>query len=178
MRESVLDATHLPARRVVARSIEEARVDKRRVVASNWHLLVTVYALDGKDVRIRILDSGGAELVVNVHQKLALGTHLDPLDRKALRAILTEPRNSLIRQQQKLFAMDGIKLTFTDEALEYIVDKAVEYKLGARGLRSIVEAIMITPQFELPSSGRKQFKVDLDYAKQQIEKNDTLSTAT
>ncbi len=117
-------------------------------------------------------------LIPEIIGRLPVLTHLDPLDRKALRAILTEPRNSLIRQQQKLFAMDGIKLTFTDEALEYIVDKAVEYKLGARGLRSIVEAIMITPQFELPSSGRKQFKVDLDYAKQQIEKNDTLSTAT
>ena len=97
-------------------------------------------------------------------------TYLDQLDRKALRAILTEPRNSIIRQQEKLFAMDGIKLSFDDDALEYMVDKAVEYKLGARGLRSIVEAVMMEPQFELPSSGKKTYKVTLEYTRAQLEK--------
>ena len=110
-------------------------------------------------------------LIPEIIGRLPVLTYLNQLDRKALRAILTEPKNSLIRQQQKLFAMDGIELTFAEDALEYIVDKAVEYKLGARGLRSIVEAIMMTPQFELPSSGEKHFQVTLDYAKHQLERS-------
>lgn len=110
-------------------------------------------------------------LIPEIIGRLPVLTYLNQLDRKALRAILTEPKNSLIRQQQKLFAMDGIELTFAEDALEYIVDKAVEYKLGARGLRSIVEAIMMTPQFELPSSGEKHFEVTLDYTKQQLERS-------
>ena len=109
-------------------------------------------------------------LIPEIIGRLPVLTYLDPLDRQALRRILTEPRNSLIRQQEKLFAMDGIKLHFEEEALEYIVDKAVEFKLGARGLRSIVESIMITPQFELPSSGKKEFTVTRDYAQQQLDK--------
>lgn len=108
-------------------------------------------------------------LIPEIIGRLPVLTYMNQLDRKALRAILTEPKNSLIRQQQKLFAMDGIKLTFSEEALEYMVDKAVEYKLGARGLRSIVETIMMTPQFELPSTGVKTFEVTLDYARQQLE---------
>ena len=111
-------------------------------------------------------------LIPEIIGRLPVLTYLNPLDRTALRNILTEPKNSLIRQQQKLFAMDGIKLTFTDEALEFMVDKAMEYKLGARGLRSIVEAIMMAPQFELPSSKKKAFEVTLDFAKTQLEKGD------
>jgi ATP-dependent Clp protease ATP-binding subunit ClpX len=110
-------------------------------------------------------------LIPEIIGRLPVLTHLDQLDRQALRNILTEPKNSLIRQQQKLFAMDGIELTFDDDALEYMVDKAVEFKLGARGLRSIVEAIMITPQYELPSSGIKEFRVTREYARQQLEKS-------
>ena len=110
-------------------------------------------------------------LIPEIIGRLPVLTHLDQLDRKALRSILTEPKNSLIRQQQKLFAMDGIELTFDDDALEYMVDKAVEYKLGARGLRSIVEAIMITPQYELPSSRKRKFCVTREYAQQQLEKS-------
>ena len=109
-------------------------------------------------------------LIPEIIGRLPVLTYLDQLDRKALRRILTEPRNSLIRQQEKLFQMDGIELHFDEDALEFIVDKAVEYKLGARGLRSIVESIMITPQFELPSSGKKTFTVTLEYARQQLEK--------
>ena len=109
-------------------------------------------------------------LIPEIIGRLPVLTYLDPLDRKALRAILTEPKNSLIRQQQKLFGMDGITLTFDEDALEYIVDKAVEFKLGARGLRSIVESIMIGPQYELPATGTKKFRVTCDYAKQQVEK--------
>ena len=110
-------------------------------------------------------------LIPEIIGRLPVLTYLNQLDRKALRAILTEPKNSLIRQQEKLFLMDDIRLTFDEAALEYMVDKAVEYKLGARGLRSIVEAIMMTPQFELPSSGEKTFRVTLDYARQQLEKS-------
>lgn len=109
-------------------------------------------------------------LIPEIIGRLPVLTYLNPLDRRALRDILTEPKNSLIRQQQKLFGMDDIELTFDEDALEYIVDKALEYKLGARGLRSIVESIMIVPQFELPASGTKSFRVTLDYAKQQVEK--------
>ena len=110
-------------------------------------------------------------LIPEIIGRLPVLTHLDQLDRTALRNILTEPRNSLIRQQQKLFKMDGIDLQFDDDALEYIVDKAVEFKLGARGLRSIVEAIMISPQYELPSSGQKAFRVTREVARQQLEKS-------
>ena len=110
-------------------------------------------------------------LIPEIIGRLPVLTHLDQLDRAALRSILTEPKNSLIRQQQKLFAMDGIKLTFDEDALEYMVDKAVEFKLGARGLRSIVEAIMISPQYELPSSGQKEFRVTKEFARQQLEKS-------
>ena len=110
-------------------------------------------------------------LIPEIIGRLPVLTHLDQLDRTTLRSILTEPKNSMIRQQQKLFKMDGIDLQFDDDALEYMVDKAVEFKLGARGLRSIVEAIMISPQYELPSSGQKEFRVTRDFARQQLEKS-------
>ncbi len=92
------------------------------------------------------------------------------LDRMALRNILTEPKNSIVKQQVKLFEMDGIKLSFDEDTLEYIVDKAVEYNLGARGLRSIMESIMMDAMFEIPSKKVKTFKVTLEYAKKQLEK--------
>ena len=114
-------------------------------------------------------------LIPEIIGRLPVLTYLDPLDRKALRRILTEPKNSLIKQQEKLFQMDGIKLTFDSEVLEYIVDKAVEYKLGARGLRSIVEAIMIDAQFEAPSKKIKELNITLKYAQQQIEKKHSLA---
>lgn len=88
----------------------------------------------------------------------------------ALRRILVEPKNSIVKQYTKLFAMDGIALTFNEDTLDYIVDRAVEYKLGARGLRSIVEAVMMDAMFEIPSKRIKKFEVTLDYAKQQLNK--------
>ena len=109
-------------------------------------------------------------LIPEIIGRLPVLTYLNPLDRKALRAILTEPKNSIIKQYVKLFDMDGIKLTFEDSVFEYVVDKAMEYKLGARGLRSIVETIMMDVMFEIPSENKKEFKVTLDYAKRQIEK--------
>ncbi len=110
-------------------------------------------------------------LIPEIIGRLPVLTYLDALDKPALRRILTEPRNSIIRQQQKLFKMDGIDLQFDEDALEFIVDKAVEFKLGARGLRSIVETIMIKAQFELPTANIHEFHVTLDYAREQIEKS-------
>jgi ATP-dependent Clp protease ATP-binding subunit ClpX len=109
-------------------------------------------------------------LIPEIIGRLPVLTYLEPLDRTALRNILTEPKNSIIKQYIKLFQMDDVKLTFEDRVYEYIVDKAVEYKLGARGLRSIVESIMMDVMFELPSKGEKSFIVTLDYAKEQMAK--------
>ena len=113
-------------------------------------------------------------LIPEIIGRLPVLTYLNPLDRPALEKILTEPKNSIMKQYVKLFEMDGVKLTFTPEALRYIVDKAVEYKLGARGLRSIVECIMMDAMFEVPSKKVKQFEVTEDYAKEQLEKSNTL----
>lgn len=109
-------------------------------------------------------------LIPEIIGRLPVLTYLEPLDRKALRRILEEPKNSIVKQYIKLFEMDGITLTFDTEVLDFIVDKAVEYKLGARGLRSIVEAVMMDAMFEIPSKRAKQFKVTLNYAKSQLDK--------
>lgn len=109
-------------------------------------------------------------LIPEIIGRLPILTSLDPLDREALRRILTEPKNSIIGQYKKLFEMDGVKLEFTEEALDFIVDKAIEYKLGARGLRSIVETIMVDSMFEVPSVNQKEFRIDLDYVKDQLER--------
>ena len=108
-------------------------------------------------------------LIPEIIGRLPILTSLDPLDREALRRILTEPKNSIIGQYRKLFELDGVKLEFTEEALDLIVDKAIEYKLGARGLRSIVETIMVDSMFEIPSMRKKEFKVDADYVRKQLE---------
>ncbi len=138
-----------------------------------YNSVQNVARIDRKDLMKYILpqDLKSFGLIPEIIGRLPVLTYLDQLDREALRAILTEPKNSLIRQQEKLFGMDGIKLHFDEDALEYMVDKAVEYKLGARGLRSIVEAIMMEPQFELPSSRKKEYTVTLDFARQQLEKS-------
>ena len=107
-------------------------------------------------------------LIPEIIGRLPILTSLEPLDRDALRRVLTEPKNSITRQYEKLFAMDGVKLTFAPEALDYIVDKAIEFKLGARGLRSIVETIMIDAMFEVPSTSRKEFTVTKEYASQKL----------
>ena len=109
-------------------------------------------------------------LIPEIIGRMPILTYLNPLDRTALRNILTEPKNSITKQYIKLFEMDGVKLSFDDDVLEYVVDKAIEFKLGARGLRSIVEAIMMDVMFDLPSSKKKTFTVTLDYAKSQLEK--------
>lgn len=109
-------------------------------------------------------------LIPEIIGRLPVLTYLKPLDRTALRNILTEPKNSIIKQYVKLFALDDIALTFNDDVLDYIVDQAVEYKLGARGLRSIVETIMMDAMYEAPSSQDKTLTITLDYARQQFEK--------
>ena len=109
-------------------------------------------------------------LIPELIGRLPVLTYLNPLDREALRSILVDPKNSIVKQYEKLFEMDGVKLTFADETLEYIVDQAVEYKLGARGLRSIVEAVMMDAMFEIPSKRVKSFDVTLEYAKEQLDK--------
>ena len=110
-------------------------------------------------------------LIPEIIGRLPVLTYLNPLDRDALTKILTEPKNSIVKQYEKLFEMDGIKLTFTPEALKLIVDKAVEYKLGARGLRSIVENIMMEAMFEIPSKRVKSFDVTKEYAQEQLDKS-------
>jgi len=110
-------------------------------------------------------------LIPEIIGRLPVLTYLNPLDREALAKILVEPKNSIVKQYEKLFEMDGIKLTFTEDALKVLVDKAVEYKLGARGLRSIVETVMMDAMFEIPSKKVKKFEVTAEYALQQLEKS-------
>jgi ATP-dependent Clp protease ATP-binding subunit ClpX len=109
-------------------------------------------------------------LIPEIIGRLPILTYLNPLDRNALRNILTEPKNSIVKQYIKLFEMDGVKLVIQPEVFEFIVDKAVEYKLGARGLRSIVETIMMDIMFEMPSMQVDEYELTLDYARQQMEK--------
>ncbi len=110
-------------------------------------------------------------LIPEIIGRLPILTYLNPLDRPALRRILVEPKNSIVKQYKKLFDMDGVTLTFTDDALETIVDKAVEYKLGARGLRSIVESVMMDAMFEVPSKKVKNFEVTKTYVEEQLGKS-------
>ncbi len=116
-------------------------------------------------------------LIPEIVGRLPILTSLRPLDRKTLRSILTEPKNSIIKQYIKLMEMDGVELAFEDDVLEYIVDMAIEYKLGARGLRSIVETIMMEKMFEIPSAGVKECRITKDYAKTQVEKSAVIGNA-
>lgn len=113
-------------------------------------------------------------LIPEIIGRLPVLTYLNALDRNTLKRILTEPHNAIIKQYVKLFEMDGVKLIFDPAVLDLIVDKAVEYKLGARGLRSIVESIMMDAMYEIPSKSQKQYKVTLKYAQEQLAKNTTL----
>ena len=132
--------------------------------------------IDTKDLMKYIVpqDLKSFGLIPEIIGRLPVLTYLNPLDREALRRILTEPKNSLVKQQIKLFAMDGIKLSFEEEALDFIVDKAVEYKLGARGLRSIMESIMIEAQYDAPSGQEKVLTITREYAEEQIKKNEKM----
>ena len=111
-------------------------------------------------------------LIPEIVGRLPVVAYLTPLDAEALRSILTEPRNAIIKQYERLFEMDGIKLSFEEDVLKYVVEKSIEFKLGARGLRSICEAIMIDAMFDLPSQEIKEIHVNLEYAKEKFEKTD------
>lgn len=110
-------------------------------------------------------------LIPELLGRLPVVTHLDPLDASTLRAILTEPKNALLKQYKRLFELEGIRLTIEEEVLDFMVEKAVEYKLGARGLRSICEGILTDAMFELPSSKETAFSLDLDYARRKFDKS-------
>ena len=110
-------------------------------------------------------------LIPEIIGRLPVLTHMDPLDAATLRAILTEPKNALVKQYEKLFEMDEVTLAFEEEALDYIVEKALKYKLGARGLRSLCEAILTDAMYELPSSNEKHLQVTKDYAENSLNKN-------
>ncbi len=137
-----------------------------------YNSVQNVRNIDKNDLMKYILpqDLKSFGLIPEIIGRLPVLTYLNPLDRQALRSILVEPKNSIIKQYIKLFEMDGIELSFTEDSLDFIVDKAMEYKLGARGLRSIVESVMMDAMFEVPSKRVKTFEVTLDYAHQQLEK--------
>ena len=136
-------------------------VNKEQQEAAKKNLLQYVNAPD--------LKSFG--LIPELLGRLPVVTHLDPLDKPTLRSILTEPKNSLIRQYKKLFELEGIQLSFELDVLDFMVDKAVEYKLGARGLRSICESILTDAMFELPSAKEDKFHLDLEYAQKKFDKS-------
>ncbi|MDE5561493.1 MAG: ATP-dependent Clp protease ATP-binding subunit ClpX [Bacteroidaceae bacterium] len=134
------------------------------------------HSIDSKNLLkyIQPQDLKSYGLIPELIGRLPALTYLRPLDREALRNILTEPKNSLIRQQKKLFAMDGVELDFTEDALEVMVDKAVERKLGARGLRGIVESVMTDLQFSTPGSECTEITITADYVREQLAKSEVL----
>ena len=149
------------AQRLNTRAIGYGRVDTTSIDRENML----------KYVQPQDIKSYG--LIPELVGRLPVITHLEPRSREVLRSILTEPKNAIIRQYNHLFEMDGITLSFEEDALEYIVDKAVEFNLGARGLRSICEAIMKDLMFEAPSAELKTFTVTKSYAEQKFELSDT-----
>ena len=152
--------------------IEQKIAQRLNTHVVGYNSVQNVRNIDKSDLMKYILpqDLKSFGLIPEIIGRLPVLTYLNPLDRAALRKILVEPKNSIVKQYIKLMEMDGIELTFDEDALDCIVDKAVEYKLGARGLRSIVEAIMMDAMFEIPSKKVKKFKVTLEYAKSQLDK--------
>lgn len=152
--------------------IEKKIAQRLNTHVVGYNSVQNVRKIDKGDLMQYILpqDLKSFGLIPEIIGRLPVLTYLKPLDKEALRRILSEPKNSIVKQYKKLFDMDGIALTFPEETLDYIVSKTVEYKLGARGLRSIVESIMIDAMFEIPSKRQKSFKVTLDYAQSQLDK--------
>ncbi len=153
--------------------IERKIAQRMNTHVVGYNSVQNVRKIDKNDLMKYILpqDLKSFGLIPEIIGRLPVLTYLNPLDRDALTKILTEPKNSIVKQYEKLFEMDGIKLTFTPEALKLIVDKAMEYKLGARGLRSIVESIMMDAMFEIPSKRTKSFDVTVEYAQKQLDKS-------
>jgi len=152
--------------------IERKIAQRMNTHVVGYNSVQNVRKIDKGDLMKYILpqDLKSFGLIPEIIGRLPVLTYLNPLDRNALRKILTEPKNSIIKQYIKLFEMDGIELNFDVDTLDFIVDKAVEYKLGARGLRSIVEAVMMDARFEIPSKRVKTFEVTLAYAQDQLDK--------
>ena len=153
--------------------IERKIAQRMNTHVVGYNSVQNVRKIDKKDLMqyVQPQDLKSFGLIPEIIGRLPVLTYLNPLDRAALEKILTEPKNSIVRQYQKLFEMDGVELTFKKEALTAIVDKAVEYKLGARGLRSIVENIMMDAMFDLPSRKVKKFEVTEKYVREQLEKS-------
>ena len=151
--------------------IEQKIAQRLNTHVVGFNSVQSVAKIDKKDLMKYLLpqDLKSFGLIPEIIGRLPVLTYLNPLDREALKRILVEPKNSIVKQYEKLFDMDGIKLTFDPEVLDFVVDKAVEYKLGARGLRSIVESMMTDAMFEAPSKRVKTFNVTLDYAKQHLD---------
>ena len=153
--------------------IERKIAQRMNTHVVGYNSVQNVRKIDKKDLMkyVQPQDLKSFGLIPEIIGRLPVLTSLNPLDRTALEKILTEPKNSIIRQYQKLFEMDGVALTFTKDALETMVDKAVEFKLGARGLRSIVENVMMDAMFDMPSRKIKKFEVSADYVRQQMAKS-------
>ena len=153
--------------------IEQKIAQRMNAHVVGYNSVQNVRKIDKKDLMqyVQPQDLKSFGLIPEIIGRLPVLTSLNPLDRTALGKILTEPKNSIIRQYQKLFEMDGVTLSFTKDALEAMVDKAVEYKLGARGLRSIVENVMMDAMFDMPSRKIKKFEVTADYVHQQMAKS-------
>lgn len=151
-----------------------------RKIAQRLNTHVVGYGIDNKNRRLeqeKLLhfvapqDLRSSGLIPEIIGRLPILTNLEALDRAALKRILSEPKNAITKQYVKLFDMDNVKLTINDDVLDYVVDKAIEYKLGARGLRSIFETIMMDAMYLIPSSAKKKYTVTLDYAREQLEKS-------
>ena len=153
--------------------IEEKIAQRMNTHTVGYNSVQNVRKIDKNDIMKYVLpqDLKSFGLIPEIIGRMPVLTYLNPLDKEALTRILNEPKNSIVKQYKKLFQMDGIELTFAEDALALIVDKAVEYKLGARGLRSIVESIMNDAMFELPSKRVKKFEVTAEYAKKQLERS-------
>jgi ATP-dependent Clp protease ATP-binding subunit ClpX len=153
--------------------IERKIAQRMNTHVVGYNSVQNVSKIDKADLMkyVQPMDLKSFGLIPEIIGRLPVLTYLNPLDHDALRRILVEPKNSIIKQYEKLFDMDGIKLEFNEDTLNFIVEKAVEYKLGARGLRSIVESIMMDAMFEIPSKRTKGFTVTLDYAKAQLDKS-------
>ena len=153
--------------------IERKIAQRMNTHVVGYNSVTNVRKIDKNDLMQYIVpqDLKSFGLIPEIIGRLPVLTHLNPLDREALEKILTEPKNSIIRQYKKLFEMDGVELTFDKEALETLVDKAVEYKLGARGLRSIVESVMMDAMYDMPTKKVKTFNVTADYVKAQLSKS-------
>lgn len=152
--------------------IEQKIAQRLNTRVVGYNSVQHVRRIDKSDLMKYVLpqDLKSFGLIPEIIGRLPVLTYLNPLDREALRRILVEPKNSIVKQYEKLFEMDHVKLTFTDDALEVMVDTAVEYKLGARGLRSIVESVMMDAMYETPSKRIKILEITGNYVKKQLEK--------